>query len=314
MSFKLKPHEPVRRGLTRCATEQLARAEHGLRHDFAEHPVEAVHEARKAVKKERALLRLSRGAIASAERRRENAALRDAARRLSDARDADVLLETLDALAEHDHGSVPETTFRLVREHFEHHQPQEASAVPVDAVADELRASCQRIADLELRQGGWKAVEPGLLHTYRRGRRAFARAVADPSDAALHEWRRRVKDLWYELRLLGATGGALVKGQAKEAHRLADLLGDDHDLAVLAETLAGIEGMAADRELLSGAIEDRRRELQAYARTAGERVYAEKPGAFRQRTRALWQAGRRQAKAERTYRRSERQARPIAIL
>jgi CHAD domain-containing protein len=314
MAFTLKPSESVRRGLTRCATEQLERAEHALRDEFPERPVEAVHEARKAIKKQRALQRLSRGTIAAAERRHENATLRDAARRLSDARDADVLLETLDALVEHAEGRIPNTTFRLVREHLERHRPREHSPVDVEAVADELHASYERVANFELHRGGWKALEPGLLRTYRSGRRAFARAVSDPSDASLHEWRRRVKDLWYALRLLSASGGAPVKGQAKEAHRLADLLGDDHDLAVLAETLSGIEGMVADREWVIGALEDRRHELQAHARAAGERVYAEKPGAFRRRIRALWRAGRHQAKIERTLRRRERQAAPIAMV
>jgi hypothetical protein len=46
-----------------------------------------VHNARKAIKKERSLLRLARGAMPSEQRRRENAALREAARRLSTARD-----------------------------------------------------------------------------------------------------------------------------------------------------------------------------------------------------------------------------------
>jgi CHAD domain-containing protein len=58
---------------------------------------------------------------------------------------------------------------------------------------------------------------------------------------SLHEWRKRVKDVWYHLRLLQPVCGRTVRGQAKEASRLADVLGEDHDLGVLNMTLDQIE-------------------------------------------------------------------------
>jgi len=58
-----------------------------------------VHEARKAIKKARATLRLLRNALPAATYRRENEALRNAARPLSATRDAKVLIDALDALA-----------------------------------------------------------------------------------------------------------------------------------------------------------------------------------------------------------------------
>src|SRR5688572_14268100 len=59
---------------------------------------EAIHTARKHLKRARANLRLLRDAIGKASYARENAALRDAARPLSGVRDAKVLLETCDTL------------------------------------------------------------------------------------------------------------------------------------------------------------------------------------------------------------------------
>ena len=57
-----------------------------------------MHEARKDMKKLRALLRLARGELGEEIFGRENACFRDAARELAGTRDADVMLETLDAL------------------------------------------------------------------------------------------------------------------------------------------------------------------------------------------------------------------------
>ena len=60
--------------------------------------------------------------------------------------------------------------------------------------------------------GAWEIIEPGIRRTYRKGRTGLERAETDPSDETLHEWRKRVKDMWYSLRLLqrmwpGARGG-----------------------------------------------------------------------------------------------------------
>jgi hypothetical protein len=82
-AYRLEPDEPVRSGLERCAAAQLDRAVTELTEGVDADPETAVHAARKAVKKERSLLRLTRGSIGDRRRRRENRALRHAARTLS---------------------------------------------------------------------------------------------------------------------------------------------------------------------------------------------------------------------------------------
>ena len=59
---------------------------------------DAVHETRKALKRLRALVRLLEPELGAQAFARENAALRDAGRRLAGARDAEVMVGTLDAL------------------------------------------------------------------------------------------------------------------------------------------------------------------------------------------------------------------------
>ena len=119
MAYRLEADESVRDGILRCAGEQLDRAITELSEHITEDPVEAVHAARKAVKKERSLLRLARGAMPAGQRRRENAALRGAARGLSAARDAEAMLGTLDGLSERYVGQVPESTFEAIREQLQ---------------------------------------------------------------------------------------------------------------------------------------------------------------------------------------------------
>ena len=44
-----------------------------------------------------------------------------------------------------------------------------------------------------------------------------------------------MKDLWYQQQLLEESWPGVMKAQAKQAKKLSKLLGDDHDLTVLAE-------------------------------------------------------------------------------
>jgi CHAD domain-containing protein len=118
------------------------------------------------------------------------------------------------------------------------------------------------------------------------------RARSGGSDQDLHEWRKRVKDFWYHARLLAPSAGPAVQGHAKDAHRLADLLGNDHDLAVLKQELVSNASVSPDVDAVVRLIDHRRRALQAEALDIGARVYAESPEAFRRRMRRSWNAGR----------------------
>jgi CHAD domain-containing protein len=255
LSFDGAPAEAVRR----VAREQLEDAVSRLRE--GEDAETAVHEARKDLKKTRALLRLVRPGMKRKAYRRRNRALRDAGRALSGARDADVLKETLEALEE-----------RFSRR-FE--APELPPAPDID-----LRAHAERLAAFDVEDWPLKRVDErvwrdGIVTSYTRGREAFARADSVPTTENLHEWRKRVKDLWYHQRLLRDSWDGVLKAEAKESKRLSQVLGDDHDLAVLAEHVS-------DPEVLE-LIGYRREELLGRARELGRLVYAEKPKAFRRR-------------------------------
>jgi CHAD domain-containing protein len=264
-AFRLKPGEPVPEGIARIARGRIDHASDAL----TEASEEGVHDARKDMKKLRALLRLVRGEIGEKVFRRESACFRDAARELSGVRDADVMLATLADLEERygaDTGAI--------RQGLEAHRLRTAgggrkqAAKIATAMLDEARG---RVADWPLERDGFEALEDGLRRTYRRGRRDWLAAESDPSTENLHEWRKRAKDLWYHCLILQESWKPVMRALADEAHELSDRLGDDHDLAVLQEWGA---------EPLEPLIATRRRELQEEAFAYGPRLYADKPKAF----------------------------------
>jgi len=96
MAFVLAPTRPIPEAVSKAAEKQLRKIVEGLTGETDLGPDDAAHDARKRTKKLRALLRLARPELGDKVYRRENAGLRDAARRLSPVRDAWVLIEALD--------------------------------------------------------------------------------------------------------------------------------------------------------------------------------------------------------------------------
>ena len=103
------------------------------------------------------------------------------------------------------------------------------------------------------------------------GRRCSV-ARREPTVENLHQWRKRTKDLWYHLRMLKPMAPAIVGGHADEADELSDLLGDDHDLAILRETLRRRRraSLAVDIDAVIELIDHRREQLQAEALLVGD--------------------------------------------
>lgn len=297
--YRLQDNEHLAAGVRRVAGEQLDYALWQLT-EAIDDPVTAVHEARKSLKKERALLRLVRDSFPPSVYRREDRALRDAGRRLSAARDADVLVETIDQLAERYRARLSASIFSQARSVLDadRRRAREAAAADsgaVEEVAVELRDARGRVAEWPLAGDEFLLIEGGLGRAYQRGAQRFADVLEDPSVENLHEWRKRVKDLWYHVRLVKSMWPDVLGQQAKQASQLADLLGEDHDLAVLAEKLAEpavAERVMGDLRPLRELAERRRLELQAQARFLGMRLYADRPRWYPRRLGRLWEAWR----------------------
>ena len=302
MPYNFGADEPVTEAFARCAREQLDHAIDELSGGIQDDPARAVHSARKSIKKERSLLRLALGAVPSDQRRLANSALREAARELASARDAEVMTATVEQLSDRFAGQLPATTFDTIRAHLGSRGNGKPEAVVGESSRAEaletLRAVRLQVGGWELAEGGWKAIGSGLTRSYERGRRAFGRARASRASEDLHDLRKRVKDLWYQERLLAPAAGPTVRSHAKDAHRLADLLGDDHDLSLLRDELIRSSTLLpVDLDATLALIDHRRDELQTEAIHIGARIYAESPKAFRRRMRRSFTIGRADATA-----------------
>ena len=281
--YRLEKRDGVPAGLRRVVRGQLDKATGGLAAAEGDALAEAVHSARKSLKRVRSALRLTRDALGDGAYRAENAAFRDASRRLSGARDSEVMLGTLDALAERYGDEISPDDFGTLRaalrkERTAAHAKLSGGATTGEVLGD-LRAARARTASWPVDDVGLAELGPGLRRAYRRGRKALDAAEAEPGDEALHELRKRVKDLWYMSELVRPAAPKRAKRMAGRASDLSDVIGEDHDLAVLRETVYRLRGRLSKPEfdVLADVIARRRGELQAHAHREARRLYRRKP-------------------------------------
>jgi CHAD domain-containing protein len=290
-AYRLNPKEPTAFSVRRVLRGRVDSAVERLRDPDAD-PVEAIHGARKDMKKLRSALRLVRPVAGERAYERENARYRDAARLLSGIRDAQARAETIGALAERFADQEPPGGWDAVSKAV----VREGSPVELDRVRGEaatrIEAGRHAAQTLALPASGGALLQPGLERAYARGRRRFHEASEDPNNERLHEWRKRAKDLWYHLRLIRSAWPPALDPLVEQASELSDTLGDDHDLALLTEALdAAGERLGVEQRAHVGRLITRRRdELQRTAFDAGELLYAERPKAFARRLAAYWDA------------------------
>ena len=297
MSYRLEPDESLTAGLKRIIHEQIDSAVHSLE-NTGDDPSEAIHDARKRFKKIRAVMRLVRDEVGEDVYRRENVCYRDAGRSLSEVRDSYVKVATVDALLGHyveylDDDALQETRQRLVDDHRAvSRRIFDEEKVPAQ-VAATLREARPRIAALPIGRDDYGAISESIRRVYKRGYRGLTNAYEEPLPENFHEWRKRVKYLWYHVRILNPLWPGFFDEWAEQIHDLSDYLGDAHDFAELRALLDADPSLCPDdseRELLLGLADRRRAELEAAAHPLGKRIYAEAPEDFVQRMAGYWSA------------------------
>jgi CHAD domain-containing protein len=282
--FRLGDGERIPDAVRRIARGQLDTSIERLTGATDEGLGTAVHETRKSLKRLRAMVRLARDVLGDEAYRRENAALRDAGRRLGGARDSQVLLETLDALTDRYPEEAPSERFERFRRTLvgQHGAAQRRlhEGAAVAEVLGELRSARARVGDWQLEREDLDALAPGFKRIYRRGRRAYRAARQEPSTENLHELRKRAKYLWYAAQIVRGAAPKKMKRIARRAHELSNLTGEDHDLALLAqranERRDRFPNATAVNEL-TALVERRRDELQRAALELAGRLFSKKP-------------------------------------
>jgi len=296
LSYQLEHNEDIPTGIKRIMTEQVDKALASLSNVDAEFD-ENIHDARKRFKKVRAVVRLVRDDIGKDVYKRENIAYRDAGRALSSVRDSAVFIETLDRIKSHYDDELTDTAFAEVRDKLvsRHQKTQDdiREKSTVTHVKGDIMSARDRIADLPIGSSDFSAVRDGLKRVYKRGYKGFHHTYDNPTPHNFHEWRKRIKYLWYQTRILKLVWYEPLDIVADEIHDLSDILGDAHDLAEFEDLIKTETTLTENQEAqqaLIGLASRWRKQLEDSAKPLARRIYAEQPKAFIERFEHYWDA------------------------
>ena len=278
-SLALESNEPAPEGVRRVALAALDDA-------IARLGREEVHEARKRIKELRAIARLL------GNKKPLGAALRDVAHALAASRDAEAMIESFDKLRECFADEWGKRRFGKIRRALVN---QKANVDTTSAITA-LRALRPAIEAWNDRDDRFELFAGGLLKTHRRSRRAMRAAFTTRAPEQFHEFRKRVKDQWYQLQIIEGASPEILGGHAQALRDLSRVLGDHHDLVVLRGTLRA-NPVASPRLLraFDRFVVSRMTELEEEADRLGRRALCEKPKAWLRRLRVYWSVWRRES-------------------
>ena len=287
MGFRLKLREPLPDGLKRVFREQIESALKLCRHPAKQRGV-TVHEVRKHLKRLRAAMRLAITEVGKDRHAREDRCVRKIGRLVSDLRDAQVRLQTLIQLRDETAKGPQDSPFPRIEEllSLERESFSAAFAGWQKQAIPQLERVEARLLKWPLDGLTWKQVCRAVGKIYKRGQRRLAKTINDPDPENFHAWRKRVKDLWYQLRILQPLNRVVLTEMAHDAEVLGELLGREHDLNFLwarLEKERSDEALRDELAQLEKLIRKRGKRLRTNALELGRRFYAEPAKAFAKR-------------------------------
>jgi CHAD domain-containing protein len=298
VAYRLKLGEQVPAGVKRIVREEIKAAVRQLTGAGRADRDEAIHEARKNMKKIRGLLRLMRPELGETYRR-ENSFFREAGLQLSQFRDAGAMIETFDALRRKYRSELVRGRLAAIRRGLvarkQEAEQQGNIQQALNRTAAALRRSGKRVETWPLAADGFAAIAPGFEATYRRGRQALAHARKHPLPENYHEWRKRVKDHWYHVRLLEGVWDGTMPAYERRLKDLETWLGEDHNLVVLREKAMAepdLYGGESEIALFVRLADEYRKELRGNALALGAQFYGQKPRQLTRRIGQMWDANK----------------------
>jgi len=274
MGFRLKLREPLLDGLKRVFREQIDSALRLCRHPARQRGV-TVHEVRKHLKKLRAAMRLAVGEVGKNQHKYEDRCVREIGRLVSDLRDAQVRLQTLIQLRDEAAKKSEENPFPRIEELLS--LERESFSAAFDGwqkqAIPKLERAEERLSKWPLDRITWKQICGAVEKIYKRGQRGLEKTIKKPVPENFHAWRKRVKDLWYQLRILQPLNRVVL-----------DEMAHDFDfLLARLEKESGDDALRDELARLQKLIRKRGRRLCRDALELGRRFYAERPKAFAKR-------------------------------
>lgn len=310
MGYRFRLSESVEAGVRRIGREQFSVALGELQKPTV--GPENVHTCRKSIKKLRSLLRLVRPAMARNVWRKHNVGLRDTARLLSQQRDKAVMSDTLtllETISEKRNISGATAALKALRQIIGsdvEDDAHELEAVTAAEARRRLRREARRFQSIAVPGHRKDILAEGIADAYRTAQRAIADAQASTDAEAFHEVRKAVQWHWRHMSLLDKAWPDIMSVRASEARDISQLLGEDHDLSLLAKQTIDQAGLTdISKRVILELCQTRQDEIRADVDIRLGRLFIERPEDFGERIAQYWGEARRTHRLHGKARRNE---------
>lgn len=291
MSLHINRHTSLEQGINKSIKQLQDQIISTIRSEISVH--EKIHEVRKALKKLRAIVRLVRQCTSNYSS--ENKFYRDLGRLVSEYRDKTAVLESLTRLNECYSDHLYNRTFNAFfnslelerKNYFKNHYEIEK---PLEQITNEIEKHKVEFTGFEVES--FEDILPGIRKVYKRGARALKTVQTSATTENFHEWRKRTKYLRYQLEMLMTAWPHMITAWEESLHDLSDLLGDDHDYAVLSDKASELQesGFKSPKEyeLFLALVQYQRQKKQKEAIILGSKIYLDPPQLFADRIKDFW--------------------------
>jgi hypothetical protein len=262
---------------------------------------DAIHDARRGVKKAHAILALVKTAGGRG-LRKDQKTLRRVGRQLSQFRDADARIEIFDRLRKLSPTLLSKRSLSIARKTLLESKDEIRKN---GGGRKQLADAARQLEKLSRSARTWRpdsrkfgALALALEDIRREGRKAMARARRGGQSDDFHAWRKIVKEYWYQLRLLDECGSA-VRKEIRALHQLETWLGDDHNVVILCEELFDDPALVRachDLDKLRRAAERHQTTLRRQALASGTTIYARDDKRYVKQLKQQWRSWRRKEK------------------
>ena len=282
MSYQIENNETISFGLKRIVMELIDRSVFNLSKGNGSFS-DDIHDTRKNFKKIRTVLRLVKSNLGKESFQLENIFFRNAGRKLSDLRDSSVLINTFDKLlkkSEIEMSNYDFSVFRsfLVEKHKSIAAAKNKKGVVINSLSTDLLLARSRVFDYPLSSDNFKILKKNLQRIFEKGQTIMYAVFSETIKENVHEWRKRVKDLWYSMRILHNLWPEIMSPMVELLQKLSDSLGDANDLFLLKERIllneSKFKNIQHTKELINF-IDKRIIDLLRDARFIGRKVYSE---------------------------------------
>lgn len=253
----------------------------------------AIHEYRRHLKKARSLVRLGRYCLSKKVRRTLAQELAQATRVFAPFRDVEARLECLDAIIRDSQEMEYKNILLRFRENVKGDGEKESQNLPdlltaADTAAQYLECVLGQRQSIMEGRFSWPLILKGMARAYQDTRDMMNQAwCADVEKGVLlHEWRKHAKHVRHHALLVSSIWPAYFKMLESELHKVTDLLGHIHDMALLIECMGMLTESTIptdEKAVIIPLLEERARYKAEEAFARGRILFVEPPRKFYRR-------------------------------